>query len=61
MAEEQESSSLTGEIETLRRQLRYYQEYDQLTGIYNKAAFCKNVPSSYPCLTTVCLTSSASI
>ena len=41
MAEEQESSSLTGEIETLRRQLRYYQEYDQLTGIYNKAAFCK--------------------
>ncbi|WP_455598286.1 EAL domain-containing protein [Cloacibacillus sp.] len=41
MAEEQESSSLTGEIETLRRQLRYYQEYDQLTGIFNKAAFCK--------------------
>ena len=41
MAEEQESSSLTGEIETLRRPLRYYQEYDQLTGTFNKAAFCK--------------------
>ena len=41
MAEEQESSSLTGKIETLRRPLRYYQEYGQLTGTFNKASFCK--------------------
>lgn len=36
-----DAAALRKENELLREQLRYYQEYDKPTGLYNKGAFCR--------------------